>query len=56
MNINLVNYYIKVINKESKVILVLNKFFLIERMEEEMFFGLCLNEGVSSSRFKKKFD
>lgn len=55
-NINPVNHYIKAINKESKAILVSNKPSLTERMEEEMFLGLRLNEGVSSSRFKKKFD
>ncbi len=46
----------KLINKESKAILVSNKPSLTERMEEEMFLGLRLNEGVSSSRFQKKFD
>ncbi|HCZ6683535.1 TPA: coproporphyrinogen III oxidase, partial [Staphylococcus aureus] len=55
-NINPVNHYIKAINKESKAILVSNKPSLTERMEEEMFLGLRLNEGVSSRRFKKKFD
>ncbi len=55
-NINPVNHYIKAINKESKAILVSNKPSFTERMEEEMFLGLRLNEGVSSSRFKKKFD
>lgn len=55
-NINPVNHYIKAINKESKAILVSNKPSLTERMEEEMFLGLRLNEGVISRRFKKKFD
>lgn len=55
-NINPVKHYIKAINKESKAILVSNKPSLTERMEEEMFLGLRLNEGVSSSRFQKKFD
>ena len=27
-----------------------------ERMEEEMFLGLRMNQGVSKSRFKKKFN
>ena len=52
-NINPVKHYIKAINKESKAILVSNKPSLTERMEEEMFLGLRLNEGVSSSRFKR---
>ncbi|WP_234097495.1 radical SAM family heme chaperone HemW [Staphylococcus argenteus] len=55
-NINPVNHYIKAINKETKAILVSNKPTLTERMEEEMFLGLRLNEGVNRQRFKNKFD
>lgn len=55
-NINPVNHYIKAINKKNKAILVSNKPTLTERMEEEMFLGLRLNEGVNSQKFKNKFD
>lgn len=55
-NINPVNHYIKAINDKKEAILTQDRPTTKERMEEEMFLGLRLNEGVSINRFNKKFD
>lgn len=55
-NLNPVNHYIKTINEGKKPILSETSPTYNERMEEEMFLGLRMNQGVSKSRFKKKFN
>ncbi|MDU1280613.1 MAG: coproporphyrinogen III oxidase, partial [Staphylococcus epidermidis] len=55
-NLNPVNHYIKAINEGKKPILSETSPTYNERMEEEMFLGLRMNQGVSKSRFKKKFN
>lgn len=54
-NVNPVNHYIKKIENNERPILHSTKPTKTEQMEEEMFLGLRMNEGVSISRFQKKF-
>lgn len=55
-NVNPVNHYIKKIKSNERPILHSTKPTKSEQMEEEMFLGLRMNEGVSSSRFYQKFN
>lgn len=55
-NLNPVQHYINAINKNQRPILSSNFPTYEERMEEEMFLGLRMNEGVSRERFALKFD
>ncbi|UDI79276.1 oxygen-independent coproporphyrinogen III oxidase [Staphylococcus taiwanensis] len=55
-NLNPVQHYINAINKDQRPILSSNFPTYEERMEEEMFLGLRMNEGVSRERFALKFD
>ena len=52
-NLNPVNHYIKAIYNNEEPILTKNTPTFEERMEEEMFLGLRMNQGVSISRFKR---
>lgn len=54
-NLNPVNHYIKAIYNNEEPILTKNTPTFEERMEEEMFLGLRMNQGVSISIFKRKF-
>lgn len=55
-NVNPVNHYIKKIKSNERPILHSTKPTKSEQMEEEMFLGLRMNEGVSISRFYQKFN
>ncbi|MBF7016981.1 radical SAM family heme chaperone HemW [Staphylococcus durrellii] len=55
-NVNPVNHYIKKIKSNERPILHSTKPTKNEQMEEEMFLGLRMNEGVSISRFYQKFN
>ncbi|EHJ06840.1 radical SAM family heme chaperone HemW [Staphylococcus simiae] len=55
-NINPVNHYIKAIKNDGKAILTSNVPTLNEKMEEEMFLGLRMNQGVNGQRFAEKFN
>lgn len=55
-NVNPVNHYIKKIENNERPVLHATKPTRTEQMEEEMFLGLRMNQGVSISRFHKKFD
>ena len=55
-NLNPVNHYIKAINEGKKSYYLKHLLLITKRMEEEMFLGLRMNQGVSKSRFKKKFN
>ena len=50
-NLNPVNHYIKAINEGKKPILSETSPTYNERMEEEMFLGLRMNQGVSKKPF-----
>lgn len=54
-NINPVNQYIKKINHNEMPKLQSSDVSIKEQMEEEMFLGLRMTEGVSKSKFKNKF-
>ncbi|ARJ49895.1 radical SAM family heme chaperone HemW [Staphylococcus lutrae] len=55
-NVNPVNHYIKKVQQHELPRLSENYPTVKEQMEEEMFLGLRMNQGVSRSRFKEKFD
>ncbi|MBF7018562.1 oxygen-independent coproporphyrinogen III oxidase [Staphylococcus sp. 18_1_E_LY] len=55
-NVNPVNHYIKKIENNERPILHATQPTRTEQMEEEMFLGLRMNQGVSISRFHEKFD
>lgn len=54
-NLNPVNHYIKAINNNNKPILTQHRPSFEEKMEEEMFLGLRMNQGVNINRFENKF-
>ncbi|KIX90176.1 coproporphyrinogen III oxidase [Staphylococcus microti] len=54
-NINPVNHYIDEVKKGNAPIRTEEKVSLKEQIEEEMFLGLRMNQGVSKARFKEKF-
>ncbi|MCU5746401.1 radical SAM family heme chaperone HemW [Staphylococcus sp. SQ8-PEA] len=54
-NVNPVNHYIKKIENNESPILNSSKLTLNEQIEEEMFLGLRMNEGVNIERFYHKF-
>ncbi len=55
-NVNPVNHYIKKIQNKERPILDSTFPTLSEQMEEEMFLGLRMNQGVNKSRFQQKFN
>ncbi|MGF2096269.1 radical SAM family heme chaperone HemW [Mammaliicoccus lentus] len=55
-NINPVNQYINKLTNGEMPVLQNSEVTLKEQMEEQMFLGLRMTEGVSKSRFYKKFD
>lgn len=55
-NINPVNQYIKKIKANHMPVLQRSKVSKKEKMEEEMFLGLRMNQGVSKSKFKNKYE
>ncbi|PTI20126.1 radical SAM family heme chaperone HemW [Staphylococcus warneri] len=55
-NVNPVNHYIKAIANQEEPILTQTRPTAIEQMEEEMFLGLRLNNGVNKNKFNKKFN
>ncbi|MCS4485568.1 radical SAM family heme chaperone HemW [Staphylococcus americanisciuri] len=54
-NINPVNHYIEHVSHGKRPILTEDSLSLQEQIEEEMFLGLRMNEGVNKKRFKQKF-
>lgn len=54
-NLNPVQHYINAINDGKRPILTSNRPTLNEKMEEEMFLGLRMNQGVNRERFELKF-
>lgn len=54
-NLNPVRHYIDAINKNQRPILTQTEPTFEEKMEEEMFLGLRMNQGVNTERFKYKF-
>ena len=54
-NLNPVRHYIDAINKNQRPILTQTEPTFEEKMEEEMFLGLRMNQGVNIERFKYKF-
>ncbi|MGX0909731.1 radical SAM family heme chaperone HemW [Staphylococcus caprae] len=54
-NLNPVRHYIDAINKNEQPILTQTEPTFEEKMEEEMFLGLRMNQGVNTERFKYKF-
>ncbi|WP_342610340.1 radical SAM family heme chaperone HemW [Staphylococcus hsinchuensis] len=54
-NVNPVNHYIKKIKSNERPLLRSEFPTKVEQMEEEMFLGLRMNEGVSKQRFYDKF-
>ncbi|PTJ15575.1 oxygen-independent coproporphyrinogen III oxidase [Staphylococcus succinus] len=55
-NVNPVNHYIKKIQNKERPILDSTFPTLSEQMEEEMFLGLRMNQGVNKSRLQQKFN
>lgn len=55
-NVNPVNHYIKAIANQEEPILTQTRPTATEQMEEEMFLGLRLNNGVNKNKFNKKFN
>jgi len=55
-NVNPVNHYIKKIQNNERPILESTFPTKSEQMEEEMFLGLRMNQGVSKKRFYEKFN
>ncbi|MBN6203049.1 oxygen-independent coproporphyrinogen III oxidase [Staphylococcus saprophyticus] len=55
-NVNPVNHYIKKIKNNERPLLESTRPTKNEQMEEEMFLGLRMNQGVNKARFKEKFD
>ncbi|WP_436854002.1 radical SAM family heme chaperone HemW [Staphylococcus caeli] len=55
-NVNPVNHYIKKIQNNERPILESTFPTKSEQMEEEMFLGLRMNQGVNKKRFYEKFD
>ncbi|MEJ7415250.1 coproporphyrinogen III oxidase, partial [Staphylococcus epidermidis] len=55
-NVNPVNHYIKAIKNEEVPLLTQTEPTINEQMEEEMFLGLRLNQGVSMTKFNEKFN
>ncbi|WP_436859873.1 radical SAM family heme chaperone HemW [Staphylococcus caeli] len=55
-NVNPVNHYIKKIQNNERPILESTFPTKSEQMEEEMFLGLRMNQGVNKQRFYEKFD
>ncbi|GGI40110.1 radical SAM family heme chaperone HemW [Mammaliicoccus stepanovicii] len=55
-NINPVNQYIKKLTNKEMPILQNSKVSIKEQMEEEMFLGLRMTEGVSKIKFQNKFN
>lgn len=54
-NLNPVQHYINAINDGKRPILTSSRPTLNEKMEEEMFLGLRMNQGVNRERFELKF-
>ena len=54
-NLNPVRHYIDAINNGKRPVLTSSCPTLNEKMEEEMFLGLRMNQGVNRERFKLKF-
>ncbi|MCG3399027.1 radical SAM family heme chaperone HemW [Staphylococcus massiliensis] len=54
-NVNPVNHYIKHIKHNERPLLHASRPTLKEQMEEEMFLGLRMNQGVNKDRFYKRY-
>lgn len=55
VNVRPVNHYIKAIAENKKPILNREKLTLKDKIEEEMFLGLRIMDGVSDTKFKEKY-
>jgi putative oxygen-independent coproporphyrinogen III oxidase len=55
-NIKPVNHYINAMTKSSNVVKEVIELTKENQMEEEMFLGLRMNQGVNKGRFQQKFD